>query len=411
MADPTVPDAATREHLLAALAELVAKGGAGPLLAAPIEPERANFPERWRATANGVTLLLRRLAAHAGLARTIVVTDDRIGAPPTVRRPATQVELVEVRANELAFSLVHIGQDDAAGTLAHEIGVAFAAIHRSDEHGPYRSTSPGEATRAGGHALREVDERDLERGTIAAVYLGLGALAANAAYQQYNSGRFNGGYVSVEYDVLRAGYLPMSAVAYLLAVQAVVRKTRELPSRLGAPQRDEARAWIDALVRAEGDGDLEQASHALRSRLGIPRDAEPVRRAPVAEFDDPGEPEDPNARAIAFRWRTNRSGAGFLVGSLLGVALATQVPLGTLWPFGVLGASIGTGFAAGRRARVLRCSRCLHVVPAGACDCPACNSHLRGDIQRLEDRLEAEEALDDEPDVEEPVPHDDAHAE
>src|SRR5256885_1031009 len=128
---PAVPDAPTRGRLLAWLAEYVASGGAGPLLAPPIAPARAAFPERLRPTGAG--------------------------------------------------------------------GV-------------------------------DIDGRDLERGSVAAVYLGLGVLAANAAYQQYtSSGRTNGAYMPLEYDVIKSGHLTMSELAFLLAVQAVARGEHEPP--------------------------------------------------------------------------------------------------------------------------------------------------------------------------------------
>src|SRR5262249_35905166 len=162
---------------------------------------------------------------------------------------------------EASFVVNFIGSDDVVGTLAHEVGVVHAVLARGDGASPYRAAEVPMLERAGADDReREVDpDRDLERGSIAAVYLGLGVMAANAAYQQSSqAGRFNGAYVPLEYEVIRAGYLPMSSLAYLLAVQATVRGDRDVPDGLSGPQRDEVGAWIDA---------LRPDAQALRERL------------------------------------------------------------------------------------------------------------------------------------------------
>ena len=272
---PAQPDADAREHLVAVLADLVAHGGAAPLLAPPLELGREAFPDPWRPTLGGVRRLLARLAWHAGLDRAIDVADARMGAPPTERRPATQLETSEVRRKEVAFTLGFLGSDDVPGTFAHEIGVAYAALHRPTGAEPYRE--PAEV----GDVLVDPD-RDLERGSLAAVYLGLGVLAVNAAYQQYaTAGRFNGGYDPLEYDVLRAGYAPMSALAYLLAVQATVRGEKSAPAGLSPPQRDEVMAWL-AELRGQGAELRAQLGLARAERRREPRAVAPASRGDAA---------------------------------------------------------------------------------------------------------------------------------
>ena len=271
-----------------------------------------------------------------------------------------------------------LGEDDVAGTLAHELGVAHAVVNRPDSVDPYRTGEGPEI---------DVDvDRDHERGSIATVYLGLGVLAANAAYQQYSRpGRFNGGYSPLEYDVLRAGYAPMSELAFLLAVQAVVRDAG-VPAGLSGPQRDEANEWITALAGQRME---------LRERLGIPRDAEAAaeRDAPVRFADvDLGE-DGPPPRRNAFRWRTHRGGVGFVAGAVLGVGVAVAVASPNITPLLVFGAA-GSGHVLGRRIRVPRCTACASVVDAEATACGSCGAALRGDIAQLADRLEAEERLE-----------------
>ena len=411
MAVPSTPDASRREQLLSILAELVASGGGPALLGAPIEPAGGAFPDRWRPTRTGVTLLLRRLAWHAALDREVVVAGEPMGAPPTERKPATRVELVRVSRRALVFELGFVGRDDVAGTLAHEIGVAHAALHRMDAAGPYRGVAPGDvaATHAADDPAHElgIDERDLERGSVATVYLGLGVLAANAAFQQYtSSGRTNGAYIPLEYDVIRAGHLTMSELAFLLAVQAVVRGERAAPTGLSPPQRDEVAAWIAALREAPDAVTAEtgagtsgsisasvSAAAQLRERLGVAAEAVPPAVREIVAFADPGD--DEAVAVTAFRWRTHRAGTGFLVGSVLGVGLAALAPVRGGISIGIAAASIIGGFGAGRRVRVARCSRCLAQVAPERATCSRCGAALRGDIAHLNDRLEAEEALEE----------------
>ena len=381
---PSIPDLETREHLLAELADLVARAGHRGLLMAPVAPTATAFPERWERTPEGVATLLRRLAWHAGIDRTIAVVDDRWGAPPTERKPATAIEVARATDTEAQFTIGFVGEDDVAGTLAHEVGVLFAMLHRRDSAEPYRmAVAPEVAVDA---------DRDLERGSIATVLLGLGVLAANAAFQQYSgSGRFNGAYVPLEYDVLRAGHLAMSELAFLLAVQTAVRGETEPPPGLKPPQRDEVAAWLPHLSGAH-----------LRERLGIPAGAVGAPRPVVVGFAGAtttagaGTATSAAPRKgprTAFRYRSHRGGIGLVAGTMLGVGvtvmMATRVPL-----FVLAGAS---GHVVGRRVRVCRCTACVSIVPDGAPTCRSCGANLRGDIADPADRLEAEERLAERP--------------
>ena len=378
MVVPASPTTERTERLLDTLAELVARGGASSFLAPPVVPGVDAFPEPWRATRGGVAALLRRLAWHAGDARTIVLEDRRLGAPPTERKPATRAAVQRVTPKEIVVRLELIGEDDVAGTLAHEIGVAHAAINRPERADPYRVAE---------QPVIEIEEEDLERGAVATVYLGLGVLAANAAFQQYSRpGRFNGAYVPHEYDVLQAGAVPMSELAYLVAVQAAVREAG-VPNGLAPPQRDEVTAWLAVLA---------PRAAALRTRLGIGARAAGEAshaRPPVVRFADIDVDDDPEPPSrIAFRWRTHRGGVGLVMGAVLGAGVSLAVAAPGAAPWIVVGAA-SSGHLVGRRVRVPRCSACASVVAADAPACRHCGAALRGDIERLSDRLDAEERL------------------
>jgi hypothetical protein len=381
MGEPLEPDLETREHLVDVLGEFAARAGTGPLLLPPVVPGEAAFPEPWDATCAGVALLLRRLAWHAGLDRAIEVEDRQVGARPTERKPATRVPLVEVRRNTAVFALEFIGGDDIAGTLAHEIGVAFAVLHPPDGADPYRT--------AEAPVIAVDPDVDPERGSVAAVYLGLGVLAANAARQNHAVLERQGFHPLLVANVgveLEAGYLPASCLTYLVAVQAVLRGETTPPEGLVPAQRREVEAWLDVLDRA-----------ALRSRFGITGAAPAGQRSTPTAFPDAALAPDAPRHKNAFRWRTNRGGLGVIAGMVIGVAIDVLAagPASLAWL--VLGGAVG-GHLVGRRIRVPRCSGCATVLKGAALQCTACGAVMRGDIAHLSERLAAEDQLEDEED-------------
>jgi hypothetical protein len=374
MGEPSEPDSETREYLLDVLGELVSRGGAKPLLLPPVAPGETEFPDPWAETRAGVALQLRRLAWHAGLGRAIEVEDGQVGARPTERKPATRVPLLEIRRGAAVFGLEFIGQDDVLGTLAHEIGVAFAVLHPFERVDPYRT--------AEAPTVPVDHEVDLERGSIAAVYLGLGVLAANAARQNhavFEGQNFHPLFVARVGVELEAGHLPAPSLTFLVAVQAAVRRETKPPAGLVPAQRREVEAWLEVL-----DGTT------LRARLGIAADAVGGERpAPTAFSDAVLEPDAPRDK-IAFRWRTSRGGIGMIAGALLGVGAAIAAP--ALAPWIAIGGLVG-GHLVGRQIRVPRCSACATVLKGLAQRCPKCGAVMRGDIAHLSDRLAAEEQL------------------
>jgi hypothetical protein len=382
---PEVPDLERRAYLLGVLAELVARGGPAALLAPPVVPGPAAFPEPWQPTRGGVTALLRRLAWHAGQHRALVVIDEPRGALATERKPETHLELTEIREKEkeIVVTLSFIGEDDVVGTLAHEIGVAHALVSGLDTTAPYRvAESP---------VLAVDSDRDLERGSIATIYLGLGVLAANAAYQQYSrAGKLGGDYMPLEYDVLRAGYVPMSDLAYLLAVQAVIRGETSPPRGLSPPQRDEVSAWLAVLRDRKAE---------LRDRLGVALDVQGVAARPHAvPFDDVEVGEAAPVGRRAFRWHMHRGLFGSAIGLAIAIgatiAISTAAPMFEPMVVCLIGGSVA-GHLIGRRVRIARCSACVTMVPLRAERCSKCGATFHGDITSLSQRLEAEERLDE----------------
>jgi len=377
---------AAREKALEMLAELIAEGGAKAFLLPPVIPGEEAFPDPWAHSAAAVKLLIRRLAWYAAIECDVVIDDRRAGAPPTERKPSTRAELVAVRGKEATFALGFIGTDDVVGTLALEVGTLYALTHRPDLKEPYRTPEAPPNAEHDVVPLRTVDAaRDHARGAVAAVYCGLGVLAANAAYQQYVSpGRFNGIYVPHEYDVIKAGALPMSTMTYLVAVQAIVRGETEPPKGLSQSQHHEVAGYLKTLAKERT---------VLCERLGIDSGNErTAKREKPVPFVDAGEVKEDVPRKNAWRWQTNRGGLGFVAGTVLGLGFAFVISRGMM-PFTTFGGAT-VGHLVGRRVRTPRCSACATIVRVDAATCWKCGAALRGDIASLGDRLEAEERLE-----------------
>jgi hypothetical protein len=370
---PAAPSAEERAELLDILGELVAAGGPERLLLPPVTPGDEDFPEPWTPTPFGVATLLRRLFAHAQVPMDVLVRDRRADAGPAPRRPTTEVELVAVRGGRARFSLFSIGADDIGGTLAHEVGVAarMALVRRAS---PYRMP-----------AVAMPGETDRLRGSVAAVYLGLGVLATNAAFQEYLGGSYKMhlGYAPMEQDIIRAGHLEMDALAFVLAVQAEVRGA-ELPRGLRPPQTDAARAWRSAL---SGHGP------ALRELLGIGAlPAAPQRPAPAplsaVDEGDVVQVLDAPAARKTYRVRYTSTGLGMLAGFVTGAAIATAALLPMPAALAVAGGASVLGAALGRRRVRHRCAECLTPVSLALATCPGCGCELGGEIASRDQRLD-----------------------
>jgi hypothetical protein len=378
---PPAPRRAELEALLDDLAELIAVGGWERVARPPVQPGERSFPDPWQPTPAGVDLLVQRLRWHAGVDVAITVDDRREQAGPRPRRAVTEAEIVAAGDDAATLALYAIGDDDVVGTLAHEVGLAWVLAGRRRTSAPFRE----------GAATEPTDE-DRARGSLAAVYLGLGVIATAAAYQQFTGGTYQVhlGFAPIEYDVIQAGHLPLAAMAFLLAVQAEVRGERAVAGLKG-PADDEVRAWRRALL---GQGP------ALRERLGIPAPMtwpaldRPLPPAPEAALPEARVPRRAEGKRV-FRVRGRRSGLGFLAGSVGGAVVTVALGAAGAEAAALLAGGMATGAAVGRRIRVARCSECIERVAIAAAECPRCGGDFVGDIDHRDERLAAEEATEE----------------
>jgi hypothetical protein len=385
--------------LLATLGDLVKAAGAAPLLAGPVEPTPAFFPDRFEPTAEGARVLADRLLGYAGLERLRAVVEvgsserERAedGAPIHAAAWFTGVEgfrcFFGVAGDHLRDA------DGLAASMAHEVAHAWRQTHGLVGHGPLPEEPATDAT---------------------TVYLGFGILNTQAAERLHTSGRFEGTTSITSSWQQRLGYLPVDAMAFLLAAQAVARRSRRadrgrVRNLLGPNQAALFAAAHASLSRREAD--------VLRA-LGLPPDRRvtpaprPTRRVeplPASRATGTGQGPVSTARAEAAPLRTDnrdrrvfrvlgrrRPGAA-LVGALFALApfaiwsLVARRP----WPL-LAGLALAAWVAARWGARRPdRCSdsACEAEQPPGVSTCPGCGGRISGSLIDANQRLEAEDRL------------------
>lgn len=252
------------------------------------------------------------------------------------------------------FGLDAIGPDEVTGLFAVQVGRAFASSIA--DAGPYR-----------GPCADAVSARD---GAIAAIYLGLGVFIAHAAASPRVAA-----HPSRRLDANLA--LAAADVAYLLAVQAVVR-ARPIAAHASLP-RDLARevhAWIAALTprRAALCARLGIDLAAPRARLRRPRTVPVAHAAAKATYRMP-----PMASLDqTMRWCF----AGGTIGTVAGIVLHFS---GGVMPLALaLAAGGGAIRKLVRRFETLRCMRCGVRLRRAETTCPGCGATIVGTGERDE---------------------------
>ncbi len=384
--------------LRTAMADLVQRCGPEWLVAAPIFlPTDEHFPDVLEPGAVGVRTLVRRMLSHAGmgwLAVDLAVVDEKAHVPP--RSP---VELVAVEEGRVLFDM-HEERDrvELLGFLCFETGHAFRASRRLDELStPYRDR------------ISEDPEVIDQLAAVTAVYLGFGVLAANAAHTYTSGGKLEGNWAYTYWKHSFAGALPFDAIAWVLALQTVVRASSDVElARVRGALRPNAKKAFDVARR-----ELAGTRDALREELGLPcDDAWPVERtanlaplpldaadealarAEIAEGEALAvlERED-IARRLVYRVPERRLGKAAFVGSLSSFAVFFGTVLGTGSAAAGLGVAaavlLSTGFIVAM-GLAFRCSDgdCRAVIPEDAERCPRCGARVGGEAASRADALD-----------------------
>lgn len=140
------------------------------------------------------------------------------------------------RDNRWTFSVL-------VGVLCHEAAGAWVAIQQHSERsgGPFREDPVEQAN----------DEASRAKASEAAVYLGFGVPATNAADSTRHTGSLEGTVVTTSWGVTSAGGLSVQSMVYLLAVQAAVRDRKDelklIRKGLHTNQCADFNGWIEQL--------------------------------------------------------------------------------------------------------------------------------------------------------------------
>ena len=385
-----LPGEEEREWLLDGLAELVRKAGLAPFVAAPIlDTTRRFLPEPYSPTLPAVDRLTRRLMQYAGLGNLDVRLEPY--TPEEADDPHALAYFAGIERGTATFG-INVDQvadlEPIAGVMAHEVAHAFRR-HR-------------------GLAIDDREEEEL-RTDLTAVYLGLGALTANASWRYRSSGEIQGSHVVTSWVTTAAGYLPPQAFSFALGAQLVARdpaprEWRRVLASLETNQRAFARAALD---------DLSSDREKLLRRLGLPESStwpspvapETVLRPlpPPPDFDgwaDEREKPVSNAGRPVFRVPEENVMAPM---TILGFFAATVGMAFTAFVFdsasgafaGLGGAAIGLWTGLRRRHEICSDPECRTKLLPDAATCPGCGGTISGRIKSADDRLEAEERLAD----------------
>jgi len=410
---PRHPSESDRRWLTDQLAELIARSGWETFALAPlVRASDSFFPDRYVHGPAGVRTVARRILRHAGLDEVRVRVVD--GRAPEAGRAGTllqqtAIEFVSLADDLLVLELTELGApEDVVPSVAHCVGRAYReqrALDRVAVAGPYRGEDEGSAT----------DDETLEaqRATVAAVYLGFGILAANAAHQYRAAGSQDGYWARTEWVHGNIGGLDASAVSYLLALQLVVRDAdaayiASVVGALAPNQASDVREW-SAILRP--DAVAQRESLGL---VGAPRDwpaewephVEPIDDDELADADlEADEPEARQAekwnhRRPVWRVRDTRAASGATLGALVGFALlvaAAFTGLPTSAMIVVVIVSVFGGLVIGGRVRCDFCSEpdCQALFDATHARCPRCGGRVVGEISSANKRLDAEEELEE----------------
>lgn len=355
-----------QQELLVMLASMIRRfGGERFLEARLVAANKKDFPDPWEGTRQSMHQLLYRLCWHAYIDPEIVVEDHRPPHDPTGMLRTSEIEIAsaspghDAKARVVTFHLTAIGNDDVAGLLAHKIGEVFLDLAPGE---PFRSTP------------RIPDEREA---SVAAVFLGLGVPAANAAMYRRHASEIRGRDEHSEQQIAHAGGLDIADITMLLAIQDILRdEVQDALSTLHGAQKEWVEQWKDVLDPHEDE---------LRELLGLDEDRQPRRLArPEAPRTAPAYDENARKRVNVGRetMRVKRQSflgtwAGMFVGAFGLLAIPALGPIGAL----LGGATIAGGTLVGwakwsRPYYVCTDGACGRFVGANDATCPHCGGAI-----------------------------------
>lgn len=395
-----LPTPEEQRGLLAQLKTLIERQGSERFLRAPlVETTPRFFPDPWRPDLDGVRTLALRLLAYAGLGELDVevepfATEDEFtwtpgaaGVGHSRRKHGAAAWFRGIEGGVCLFGIelsLVTDPERLVEVLAHEVAHAWRFHHG---------------------LMVEDSEVEEELTDLTTVYLGFGLPTVNGTYRYRARGEMVGSMARTEWSFSQGGYLPLEAMSFLLAVQAVARRmdsgeTRRLQRQL---EPNQAASFHRALQALESEPDALAATLSLPpperwpapwTELPVPdalrgAPASPVEPRPVRTEDAPEIELPYNEGRPVFRHRRSSLWAMYfwpLAGLLLSIPL--RFLLDTQASLLLVPAAL---FAAWRFRRD-HCTGtdCDAILNAGVTVCPVCGGTVAGSIPRLRDRFDAE---------------------
>jgi hypothetical protein len=388
-----LPDEAEQEYLLLGLAKLIKQRGADTFLGAPLLlPEPEFWPDPVEPRGHGVAVLLRRLLSYAGMGELGV--EIEIGArraselvDEPARDPSEEPPLHHAAGWFMGIEddVCRFGVSDSSlrdeesliGTLGHEVAHAYRERH---------------------HLVVVTRSTEEQLTDLTTVYLGFGFFTLQSSYR-FRTGHYGDSGQPLLYERQTLGYLRPGQLALLLAAQLVVRAQgkQELARALDALAPNHAAA----LERAHRE--LARDRARLIELLGLPPEDEWPEPASLASLVGPLQPATVRVsdhvalerqwareRKVAFRVRGDRAKQGAAVGTFLGFMSCLIDGVG-LYMWLLMPALAAFGHWFGRGIGSPRCSSCDHSVGREQERCTFCDTRLVGNIEDVNDRIQAEE--------------------
>jgi hypothetical protein len=389
-----LPNEEEREWMGRSLREIINKRGIAQFATAPLlTPSDDDFPDPWDGSVRAAHRLTQRLMQHAGIGNlniSLTALPDDEAAADDVWDAGTAGWFSGIDRGRARFGIQPKEIDDpdsVVGIMAHEVA----------------------------HAWRQnCDLADSDRTTeehltdLTTVYLGFGILTANVA-ERFRSWRK---LRASAYQLKSMGYLPPTAMSWLLALQASARDDRN--------ERAAIRRYLEPNQKGWFDESMDEIASDLRylDALMLPPRASwphPVRQPVTVVEPRPDEVREPpsasergettrNAGQTAYRIDATRPllrlilGAWF--GAMPGLIASTLVGNGksadTMIKAILLIGAVAGAIVALYRPRAYRCSdtTCRTPVSGDAMVCPACGSSFARSISPREWRSVQAEDLE-----------------
>lgn len=411
MTPPTLPTTERASELEAALRETLQQTGTERFLSAPLVTVESMLEtiDRGSAIEQALVALLERLLELAGVGHVSVdLVDRRQPSRPgeTVsHHDAPILDLAECHTRQRTV-LVDVHQLSPnptllVGALSHLAAAVLMDLGESAQHHPFRAAE---------------DESPSDDVTVPVSMvesaIGLGLIATVAAENVVHSGENVGYWGSMKWSIQSAGDLTGPELAYLLALQVKLRGDRSadlkaVAAALPPNQKSDFKAWHAWLGCGAAVATNRSPSPPGASVDGI--------RVAWRESGEGNDARSENTRLFnlgrpVFRVRGHFTGR--YVGAFGAVGLIVTVLSAMTWgraAMYALPAFLLVGGVAGSRKRRDVCSDpdCERLLTSLMTTCPGCGGTIAGEIASPDERLEAEEALQES--VARGEPGEDAH--